>query len=247
MGLELIMPAFAKPAGPVIVPVTRGVATRVGSLTNFGANVRQPTSLVSHEGTLYVYDNSGRVLFTVNAETEQATRVGEPFRGIQGMASLNGTLYGVSEREAFLFTINPTTGASAFVTTTNLLPNRDMRGMTAHNGQLYSVDAGSNLYTINHVTGVGTKVGSLTNFGITGTTPSPASLASHDGNLYMIDAVNYFLYTLDPSTGKATRVGNTPNYGLPDRSFPFFGGLTSHNGALTAAATSPVIGLYTFS
>ena len=57
-------------------------------------------------------------------------------------------------------------------------------GLASHNGVLYMVGARNALYTLNVTTGVATRVGSSTNFGVSEFTPT--GLASHNGVLYMV-------------------------------------------------------------
>ena len=83
------------------------------------------------------------------------------------------------------------------------------------------------LYTLNTTTGVATRVGSSTAFGVSETNPS--GLASHNGVLYMVGWSQDALYTLNTTTGVATRVGSSTQFGVSE-SVP--SGLASHNGVL---------------
>ena len=58
------------------------------------------------------------------------------------------------------------------------------------------------LYTLNTTTGVATRVGSSSQFGVSENIPQ--GLASHNGVLYMVGATNDALYTLNTTTGVAT-------------------------------------------
>ena len=71
------------------------------------------------------------------------------------------------------------------------------------------------LYTVNTTTGVATRVGRSTRFGVSESRPQ--GLASHNGVLYMIGNSNDALYTLNTTTGVATRVGSATNFGVGER------------------------------
>ena len=55
---------------------TTGVATRVGSSSNFGVSESAPTGLASHNGVLYMVGRDNDWLYTLNTTTGVATRVG---------------------------------------------------------------------------------------------------------------------------------------------------------------------------
>jgi len=70
----------------------------------------------------------------------------------------------------------------------------------------------TNLYTLNTTTGVATRVGSATRFGLNES--QPQGMTSHNGSLYMLGGANDFLYTLDTTTGLATRVGSATQFSI---------------------------------
>ena len=214
---------------------TTGVATRVGSATNFGVDETSPMGLASHNGKLYMVGLRNTALYTVNPTTGAATRVGSARRfGVGeyspvGLASHNGKLYMVGRHYAALYTLNPTTGVAARVGSARRFGVREYHpgGLASHNGTLYMVgrDYGV-LYTLNPTTGAAARVGTATRFGVN--EGSPSGLASHNGTLYMVGWGNDSLYTVNTTTGAATRVGTTPfgvNEGSPS-------GVVSHNGTL---------------
>ncbi len=57
------------------VDTTTGVATRVGSATQFGVSERFPTGLAAIGNTLYMVGDGNNVLYTVDTTTGMATRV----------------------------------------------------------------------------------------------------------------------------------------------------------------------------
>ena len=67
------------------------------------------------------------------------------------------------------------------------------------------------LYTVNRTTGVATRVGSATRFGVG--ERAPVGLAWDGSNLFMLGAAGA-LYRLNRSTGIATRVGSATNFGV---------------------------------
>ena len=72
---------------------TTGVATRVGSSSQFGVSESFPTGLASHNGTLYMVGTQTDVLYTLNTTTGVATRVG------------SSTAFGVSENNPTWFSV----------------------------------------------------------------------------------------------------------------------------------------------
>ena len=83
------------------------------------------------------------------------------------------------------------------------------------------------LFELNETTGVGTRVGNATNFGVNET--SPRGLASHNGKLYMVGSSTNNLYELNTVTGVGTRVGNSDNFGVSETNAQ---GLASQNNDL---------------
>ena len=77
------------------------------------------------------------------------------------------------------------------------------------------------LYTVNPTTGVATRVGTATRFGVN--KRDLWGLASHNGKLYIVGYHTKALYTVNPTTGVATQVGTAT--GGPR-------GLASHNNKL---------------
>ena len=69
------------------------------------------------------------------------------------------------------------------------------------------------LYTVDRTTGIATRVGSATQFGVS--EARPQGLAWDGTNLYMVGN-NAVLYTLDRTTGIATRVGSATQFGVSE-------------------------------
>ena len=70
------------------------------------------------------------------------------------------------------------------------------------------------LYTLNTTTGVATRVGSASSFGVSENTPS--GLASHNGVLYMVGHSIDALFTLNTTTGVATYAGGAPQFAISE-------------------------------
>ena len=73
-----------------------------------------------------------------------------------------------------------------------------------NSGTLYGADysTGSNLYTIDPITGFGTFVGNISGGIIIG------MACDNDGNLYGVDLTDNNLYSIDPTTGAGTIIGS---------------------------------------
>ncbi len=207
-------------------PTAAGIATRVGTATNFGANVVAVRSMTEHQGTLYLVGSTTATtgttsaLYRLNPTTGVATRVGTATNFgvnesiVPGLASHQGTLYMVGNTTHALYTLNPTTGVAARVgTATKFGVNEAVpRAFTSHQGTLYMAGKSTQaLYTLNPTTGVAARVGTATKFGVKES--HVRALASYQGALYMVGGVTRRLYRVDPTTGVATPVSRTRGFG----------------------------------
>ncbi len=207
-------------------PTAAGIATRVGTATNFGANVVAVRSMAEHQGTLYLAGSTTAAigttmaLYRLNPTTGVATRVGTATNfgvnetSVPGLASHGGKLYMVGNVADALYTLNPTTGVATRVgTATKFGVNEAVpRALTSHQGTLYMAGSGTQaLYTLNPTTGVAARVGTATKFGVKET--HVRALASYQGALYMVGGVTRRLYRVDPTTGVATPVSRTRGFG----------------------------------
>ena len=215
---------------------TTGLATRVGSATQFGVNESVPTGLAFHNGTLYMLGSANDALYTLNTTTGIATRVGSATRfGVNetspsGLASDGTNLYMLGGANDVLYTLNTTTGIATRVgSATRFGVNEQYPdGLAFHNGTLYMLGGANGvLYTLNTTTGIATRVGSATRFGVNET--SPTGLASDGTNLYMVGQGTDALYTLNTTTGAATSVTHPRGYGVGESSGVI---LAHHNGTL---------------
>ena len=205
------------------VNTTTGVATRVGSSTQFGVNESEPTGLATIGNTLYMVGESQEYLSTVNTTTGVATRVGSASNfGVneqypQGLAAIGNTLYMVGDFNNCLYTVNRTTGVATRVgSATNFgVSESNPTGLAAIGNTLYMTGQTSpRLYTVNRTTGVATRVGIGTQFGVS--ERFPTGLAAIRNTLYMVGSTNDCLYTVNTTTGVATRVGNSSEFGISE-------------------------------
>ena len=217
------------------VASTAGVATRVGSATQFGVDDHRPQGLASNGTTLYMVTSaSGDPLYTLNASTGVASKVGNT--NIQepgGITFHNNVLYMATDTGfgGQFWRINPSNARATLISSNFGTGIRFPSGLTSHNNTLYMVTIRPNaLFTLN-TSGVASRVGSATTFGITGFLPN--GLASHGGKLYVSSGGTVSaLYELNTSTGVASRVGSTTNFGINVQNAASMVALTSHGGKL---------------
>ncbi len=204
-----------------------------GNASREGAVSSSVTGLASHNGILYVVDDSAKSLKTLDLDTDTTESVGS-FRTVEqaptGLASHDGVLYMIGGDHDALYTLDIATGAATRVGSFGATENTPT-GLASHGGLLYMVGSGNSaLYTIDPTTGAATRVGSL------GTEQTPTGLASHGGLLYMVGSGNSALYTIDPTTGAATRVNSNAEQFNVSEGAP--SGLTSHDGKLYMAGAN---------
>ena len=91
---------------------TTGAATRVGSSTAFGSNVRWPNGLASVGGTLYLVDRGNNALYSLHTTTGAATRIGTSNNfGVSetdpiALGSIGNTLYMVGQDNRILYSLD---------------------------------------------------------------------------------------------------------------------------------------------
>jgi outer membrane protein assembly factor BamB len=164
----------------------------------------------------------------LNTETGDFRLIGTTPSVLSGLArGPQGVLYSLDANNN-LITINPVNGTTIFVVVVGntglpVQTNGNITLMTSlGKGKLFAVDPNNIVYSINHSTGLATRIGStgipvpdFTNC-VTGN-----SLAGAEGHLYFTFIVDNNdpntcdtpapsrLYRIDPHTGKATLVGPT--------------------------------------
>ena len=70
------------------------------------------------------------------------------------------------------------------------------------------------LYSLDLTTGIATRIGTATQFGVRESQPS--DLAWDGSTLYMLGWDADALYSLDPTTGVATRIGSATAFGVSE-------------------------------
>ncbi len=190
-----------------------GTATQVGSTTaGFGVSETAPYALEAMGNTLYMVGWSQAVLYTLNTTTGRATLVSDA--GVTnfgvgesqptGLAAIGGTLYMIGRAQTALYTIN--------IDSTDTIPDgraiqvgsasqfgmanqSDPRGLAAIGGTLYMGGLSDDfLSTLDPATGIGTRVGSATDFGVS--EEGSTGLAAIGSTLYMVGITNDALYAL---------------------------------------------------
>lgn len=226
--------------------VPNGLATRIGTVENFGVGEIGPLGLASHDGVLYMSGWNNRTLYSVDETTGMATAIGSAFpssRSCRGLASHNGVLYFLENRDDALYTIDPSNARLTRVGNAESgfgVDEFNAGDITSHNGILYMTGFDTDrLYTLNTTTGVATRVANRRQFNVGES--APFGLASHKGVLYMTGDTTDILYTLNPSSAIATRVGSATDFGIGVNSTS---ALTSHNGVLYMTASTPYSNLY---
>ena len=201
-------------------------------MANFNASEQQPRGLASDGTNLYMIGSSNDALYTVNTTTGNATRVGPTVTSFgvgeteaAGLAFHNNKLYMVGTANNRLYEIDKNNGRADAVrpplNTGFGLSITQPRGIAGHGGQLYMVNDGDHyLSRINAATGIATRIGAATDYGITDL--EIRDLASDGTNLYGLGKVatsgseTEGLYTLSTSDGTATLVGASASFGVSE-------------------------------
>ena len=211
------------------------------ALENFGINETKPEGLASFNHHLYMVaqgdttmSGSSRsrtaALYEVEAATGVASRISDSNDADDfgvgeelptGLEEHNGKLYMVGTTKKHLYEVNTTTGLAtpvrAEIPTQFGISEDNPRTLAAHNGVMYFVGHDTDyLCTLDLATGVATRIGTETNFGISGLTIT--DLTSDGNNLYAVGSgtggING-LYTLNIVTGLATKI-EEDSFGIPE-------------------------------
>ena len=223
-----------------------GTATRAGSTADFGVSETSPVTLHTLADSLLLYGGSTDKLYTLNHSTGGAVEL----RGLNGVEqkltavaesrSTNAAAsFGMGEY-AFSVPIG-TDGTATAPARIGVVSATDPDGDTM-SYRFRQVDTGEfrygfyndtgtandALYKVTTSTGAASKAGTAVNFGLSTSELHPASLAWHEGRLYMTGATAV-LYTIDFDSGIATRVGNSDGFGVGETEPA---GIASANGRL---------------
>ncbi len=206
-----------------------GVATRVGSVDNFGLGSNPAMSALASDGTtLWGVGTVADALFTINTTTGVATKVGSATAfdaSITFPVALvyhKGKLYVAGQTTKALYELNKDTGVATRIgnATDFGIDGLSPAGFASDGTTLFMTSHRNAFYSINVSDGTATRIGNETTFGVS---PWPrsgrmTSLASDGttlwGALWQLaqDAVN--LYTINKTTGVATAVGTQIRFGI---------------------------------
>ena len=219
-----------------------GAARQVSNVQTFGS--RGMTYDAETDQLFYLGSND--IMYTVDRDTVASTRVGTATEfgiGESSPGSLAAVVrpdpdppipYLVGRATDALYTLNLDTAHAAQVGSAVQFDESigDPQGLTTdrESGTLWLV-GNVRLWTLSRMTGVATRVGLLTNFGLGGATINARGVAyvPSEGVLYMVAIVNTtatppvnqgFLYRLAPSNGAATLIGDVVNFGAADEPVP---------------------------
>ena len=227
--------------------IISGIATRIGSATEFGVSERFSTGLAAIGNQLYMIGSRNDALYELDRTTGLATRVGSANDfGVgetipEGLTAIGNQLYMLGGRNDALYELDRTTGIARRVGSANNfgVGESSPRGLTAIGNQLYMLgNSNDALYTLDRTTGIATRVGSATAFGVNET--SPTGLEAIGNQLYMVGRITDNLYRLNRNTGIATRVGSATRFGVSE-SFPY--GLAYIELSTTNLPTDPGAGI----
>ncbi len=187
-----------------------GLATQVGMADDFGISEGEVADLASIGTTLYMVDTTLAALFKFNTTTGIATGVGaatdfgvgetQPL----GLASIGDTLYMVGAQTRALYTLDITPDSSTLGQATKVGSDsttdfgvvggeRRPVGLASIGDTLYMISTTNDvLYTLDTDSGIATRVGATTDFGVG--EDGPRGLASIGNTLYMVGSANNALY-----------------------------------------------------
>ena len=154
-----------------------GVATRVGSATNYGISGLQGTGLAWDDTTMYM-TGTDSALYTLDRTTGVATLVGRLGHTPTGDLTWDGTNLYILGSDA-LYTVNRTTGAVTRVGSASAFGVGAIfvDGLAWDGTNLFMCTRifSPALYTVSRTTGLATQAGSATNFGQR-SAPDPSAL-----------------------------------------------------------------------
>ena len=191
---------------------TTGIATEIGSPNLFGAE-EDPRDLAWDGNNLYMLGDSTNALYTVDRITGMANQVGnEDDFGIgqtspQALAWDGTNMYMIGASPLSLYTISRTTGIATLIATLSA----SIKGLAWNGTTFYAADS-SNLYTLNKVNGVLTRIASIREEGGSNLTRI-SSLTWGGTNLYAVEPNRDNLFIINTSTARATNItNNDPHY-----------------------------------
>ena len=200
-----------------------GTGIQIGSVEDFGANIRYARGLATDGTTVWLFDASRG--YTLNTTTGAAFAVAP---SVTGFDNSETTVRSATYHDSQVLVFGSSQGRiQVFDTTAGTLTNWHSNaisyagseggvpalwGFTSLNGTLYALDRQvSALYTVSRV-GVLTRVGDATAFGIN--SANPRGLTAYRNMLIGSDPGLGKIFVIDPVTGVGTIIGETNT--LPD-------------------------------
>ena len=219
-----------------------GTGIRIGTATAFDAGVTFPRGMASDGTTCYLFDN--RKGLSLNLSTGAATLIGTVTNfdvsesGLRAATYHNSQVifYGHTDRKIYAY--NTSTGVATELSARLIWPveitsTPDLWGLASLNGVVYGLDRTEDiLVTVNITTGVLTRVGTATNYGLTGS-PNIQALTAYNGELIAASGGLQELVRINETTGVAT--GIVSGADLPDASPE---ALVEHDDQLLMAGSS---------
>ena len=219
-----------------------GTGIRIGTATAFDAGVTFPRGMASDGTTCYLFDN--RKGLSLNLSTGAATLIGTVTNfdvsesGLRSATYHNSQIifYGHTDRKIYAY--NTSTGvatelSAALIWPTGITSTPDLWGLASLGGVVYGLDRTEDiLVTVNITTGVLTRVGTATNYGLMGS-PDIQSLTVYKGELIAASRGLQELVRINETTGVAT--GIVSGADLPDASPE---ALVEHDDQLLMAGSS---------
>ena len=217
-----------------------GTGIQIGNAVQFGASIRFPRALASDGTTVWLFD--GNKGYTLAPATGIATRVGN-VTGFNNSETLvrSGTyhnnqvlVYGHSQRKIQVFDTSAgtlTDWHSADLSYAGSETGTPQPwGIASLNGVLYALDTNIDaLYSIS-TTGVLTRIGTSSLFGLGALTTR--GFTAYRGQLIAKDFTIGKIFSIDPATGIGTIIGETNT--LPDTGFE---ALVEFDGSLYGAGS----------
>ena len=219
-----------------------GTGIRIGTATAFDAGVTFPRGMASDGTTCYLFDN--RKGLSLNLSTGAATLIGTVTNfdvsesGLRAATYHNSQIifYGHTDRKIYAY--NTSTGVATelsarLIWPTEITSTPDLWGLASLGGVVYGLDRTEDiLVTVNITTGVLTRVGTATNYGLTGS-PNIQALTAYNGELIAASGGLQELVRINETTGVAT--GIVSGADLPDASPE---ALVEHDDQLLMAGSS---------
>ena len=219
-----------------------GTGIRIGTATAFDAGVTFPRGMASDGTTCYLFDN--RKGLSLNLSTGAATLIGTVTNfdvsesGLRAATYHNSQVifYGHTDRKIYAY--NTSTGVATelsarLIWPTGITSTPDLWGLASLGGVVYGLDRTEDiLVTVNITTGALTRVGTATNYGLTGS-PNIQALTAYNGELIAASGGLQELVRINETTGVAT--GIVSGADLPDASPE---ALVEHDDQLLMAGSS---------